>query len=360
MRNVPHAALRVVSASLAAALLAAEPPPPPAAQPLPCGVTDPGGRTGFFANAKGGIDAVDLASGDLLWDLDGAKWPALAEGDRLFAWAPVNGNGLRVLALDRTQAGRRLLESEPVFFPDWVSVEEAPGRSFSARWRLEKGALVLDWEARAWFVGAHATPQAEADARRFADGRVRIDVETGKAESASAEKPAEPPPLPRELEKAVVRWQGEAGGGRAALVLERADGREKLTLWSWDVGSVHAPRELLAGGRLLALPTLDGRLLCLRDAAAGPDPTAPNDSLQGGWSLFPLDGGRPTRAPYEPGTESVAVVGGRAFCLVAGPLHGPLDRPFVRPRAVKAFDLQTGKPLWERPVAGKPCSPPAP
>lgn len=327
-----------------------------AGRPLPCGVADPGGRTGFLANAKGGIDAVDLATGDLLWDADAAKWPALAEDDRCFAWTPVMGNGLRVVTFDRNQAGRTLLESDPVSFPDWVSVEEAPGRSFAARWRLDKGKLILDWEARAWFSGPHATPQAEADARRFADGQARIDLETGKVETAPADGPAAPPPLPPALDKAEVRWQGAAGDGRAALALERADGREKLVLWTWDADKAPAQKELLTGGRLLALPTLDERFLCLRDAAAGPD-----DHPPGGWSLVPLDGGGPmVRVPYEPGTESVAVVGPRAFCLVAGPLHGPLDRPFVRARAVKAFDLRTGRPLWDRQVAGKLCFPPAP
>ena len=74
-----------------------------AGQPLPCGISDAGNRTGFIANARGGIDAVDLATGDLFWDVEGARRPVLAEDDRLFAWAPVKGNGLRVLAFDRTQ-----------------------------------------------------------------------------------------------------------------------------------------------------------------------------------------------------------------------------------------------------------------
>jgi len=106
---------------------------------LPCGVADAGGRTGFVANAHGGIDAVDLATGDLLWDADGAKRPALAEDDRLYAWAPVKSAGLRVLAFDRAKGGRPLLESEPASFPDWVNVEEGPGRSFTTRLAAGQG-----------------------------------------------------------------------------------------------------------------------------------------------------------------------------------------------------------------------------
>ena len=259
---------------------------------LPCGVADPGGRTGFVANAHGGIDAVDLATGDLLWDVDAAKRPALAEDDRLYAWAPVHGNGLRVTAFDRAKGGRPLLESEPVVFPDWVNVEDGPGQSFTGRWRFDKGRLILDWEARAWYSGAHPTPQAEANARRQAEGQVRIDVETGKVETAAAEQPAAPPSPPKDLEKAVVRWQGAAGDAQAALVLEEAEGRQTLSLWSWDAAKVNEPKELLTGKRLLALPTIDERFLCLRDASPSPDQgEGPDDRGRYGWSIFVADGG---------------------------------------------------------------------
>ena len=359
MGYIPHVVRRFVYAGLAALLMASA----AAAGPLlPCGVADPGGRTGFVTNARGGIDAVDLATGDLLWDVDAARRPALADDERLYAWAPVDGNGLRVLAFDRSKGGKPLLESEPVVFPDWVRVEEAPGRSFTTRWRLDKGRLILDWEARSWFSGPHATPQAEAEARRRAAGQARIDVETGQVETAAAEAPAAPPPPPKDLEKAVIRWQGAAGDAQAALVLEEADGRQKLSLWSWDADKVREPKELRGGKRLLVLPTIDERCLCVRDASPRPDQgEGPPDRDRYGWSIFAADGGEPlAQAPYEAGTECVAVVGPRVFYLVAGPFKGPIDKPFVRPRRLQAFDLRTGKALWDRPVEGKMCAPPAP
>ena len=360
MRCLSHPSLRrflLGSLAVSAAAAAAA-----AGQPLPCGVTDPSGRTGFVANAAGGIDALDLATGDVLWDVKVARRPALAVDDRLFAWTPVGANGLRVLAFDRTHDGRRLLESDPVTLPDWVSVEEAPGRSFTARWRLEKGRLILDWEARAWFAGPHPTPEAEAQAMRQADGRVRFDLETGKAETGLAEKPSAGPPPPAELEKAVVRWRGPAGAGWAELVLDEAEGRRRLSLWSWDAEKVNSPKELFTGKRPLVLPALGDRFLCLRDATPCPDQgVASEDCKRYGWSIFSVaDGGRLTQVPYEPGTEALSVVGPRVYALVAGPLAGPLDKPFVRPRSLKAFDLKTGKPLWQRPVEGKLIAPPAP
>jgi hypothetical protein len=357
MRSITYVVRRFIFASLAGILAVGT----AAAGPLlPCGVADAGGRTGFVANAHGGLDAVDLATGHLLWTVDGAKRPALVDDDRLFAWAPVDGNGLRVTAFDRANTGRRLMESEPVVFPDWVNVEEGPGRSFKTRWRLDKGRLILDWEARAWYSGRHSTAQAEAEARRSEAGQVCIDVQTGKAETAPAEKSDEPPPPPKELQNAMIRWQGPAGDGRAALVLEEADGRQKLSLWSWNADKVGEPKELLTGARLLALPTIDERCLCLRDAAPSPDQGSA-DRKPYRWSIFAADGGeRLAQAAYDPGTEAVAVVGQRVFFLVSGPFKGPIDRPFVRSRSLKAYDLRADKPLWEHPVEGKLCTPPAP
>ena len=46
------------------------------------GVADPAGRSGFFPNTTGGIDALDLASGKLLWQSKDGQGPLLATADR--------------------------------------------------------------------------------------------------------------------------------------------------------------------------------------------------------------------------------------------------------------------------------------
>jgi hypothetical protein len=324
----------------------------PAAVRLPGGVADAAGRTGFLANPAGGLDAVDLATGDLLWDTKDACWPLLAADDRLFACARETRNSFRVVVLDLTHKGKRLLESAAVVLPDWVDLEETTSRPIAARARLEKDRLTVEWEAR-----------ADGPPRRTAGGQATVDVETGAVETAAADKPFKPTPapLPKELEKAVVRWQGPAGDGRAAaLVLDEADGRQTLSLWTWDAAGdkVGPSKELLAGRRLLALATVDERYLLLRDAAAAGDAGA-EERKAAGWTVFAVDSGeRTAQAPYEVGTQAAAVVGPHAFFLTAGPLKAPIDKPFVQPRVLKAVDLSSGKALWERPVKGKPCAPP--
>jgi hypothetical protein len=116
---------------------------------------------------------------------------------------------------------------------------------------------------------------------------------------------------------------------------------------------------LLRGRRLVVLPTVDGRFLCLRDVMPCPDqPIAGPDSRQYAWSVFaPETGSLVVQLPFEPGTQAVALVGPRAYVLVAGPLRGPIDRPYVRPQVLKALDVKSGKVLWERPVEEKSCIP---
>src|SRR5258708_1768646 len=69
------------------------------------GVADPAGKVGFFPSKAGGIDALELASGKLLWSSKDADRPLVATADRLFAQAGTS-NQVRVLVLDTTKQGK--------------------------------------------------------------------------------------------------------------------------------------------------------------------------------------------------------------------------------------------------------------
>jgi hypothetical protein len=355
----------IVLLGLLAPRLVAAPVPP--AQVLPGGIADAAGKTGYVTNETGGIDAIDLATGDLLWASKEGHRPVFVVGDRLYAEAPVQGraNALRLVALDLTAKGARVFESDPVHFPDWVSVEEAQAHSFTGAWRLVKGKMMLAWEARAWYGGGRKpSPEEEAAARKHAAGKIRIDLTTGQNEALPADKAEAPPKVPAALEKKTVRWQGVVGEPYAALVLEEDAGLQKLVLYSWDRATQKPaePMELLQGKRLIVMPTMDGRFLCLRETNPRPDE---KEGLEGraknAWFVFdPVTGARVAEAPNEPGAQGLVVLKPRAYYLVAGPLKGPVTANFVQTRALKAVDLSSGKVLWERPLEGKRFVPPPP
>jgi hypothetical protein len=403
-------------ASPAPAASPSPPPAPPAAPPaFPAGVLDSTLRTAYVANASEGIDAVDLATGEVVWSTNEAQVPLLVAGDRLYAQAGVKRNRLRILALDLTRKGECVLESDPIVLPRWVVTGEAPGHSFRSRWRLEKNQLVLAWEASAWTEATAQFPERDPGSRKQAAGVARVDLEGGQVESGPPEKEEEPatPRLPRHLDKLAVRWHGAMGRYLVAVILEeverkpdpaankypgfaaapredgaggssavgrsdagrpalgRAEARRgrrprqqalMVRAWDWLTGKPASPRELLRGQRLVVQLSLDKGHLWLRDAAPSPEEMVTSEARKGyDWSVFSIAKGEFVgRVPFVPGTQGITVVGRRAYYLVAGPLSGPVDRPRLRDRYLYAVDLKSGKRVWEHEVAGKYLTPPRP
>lgn len=342
-------------------------PPTPAAPPilLPEGIADPSARVGYFSSAGGGIEAIELTTGKVMWQTNEAQRPLLVDGDHLIAQAGVKRNRLRILRLDLKRKGECDLESDPVVFPAWVVTGEAPGGSFTAHWHLEKHQLLLDWEASAWYIGkGRPTPEQEKAARKHAAGVAGIDLRTGQVEVRPAEeKEGKPSPaLPDLLEKQSVRWHRLINKQWKVLTLEQAEGLQRFVLHTWDRHTKKAlePRELLKGRRLLCRVTLDERVLFLRESSPGPDErgTLMPRKAQAWWLFTAQTGELVGHIPDEAGMHALVVLDKRVYYLLPGPLRGRLDQPSVHSRVLKAVDLATGKKLWERPVSGKLLAPP--
>jgi hypothetical protein len=340
---------------------------------VPCGVLDPAGHTVYLANATGGIDALDLARGDLLWTTTEAQRPLLVVGDRLYAQAGTKRNRLRILAFDLTKQGACVLESDPLVFPSWVVTGEAHARSFLAQWRREKNNLFLAWQAEAWDPAPVGAPVGLTP-RKSAEGLARIDLETGEVEMRPAEKRIPPtvPRPPRFLEKLAVRWEGLVNGKYTALILEEEQANptatpqprmQKLILRRWDptTGKEDPPKILERGQRLILQLTPDERFFAVHEGMPSPDAfnAAQERKKKYSVTLFSVKTGQRAGAlSCEPGTQTISLVGERAFCLVAGSVHGPINRPGIRPRTLQVIDVKTDNLLWEHAVEGKPFSPP--
>jgi hypothetical protein len=330
---------------------------------LPGGIANAAGRTAYLANATGGIDVVDLTTGDLLWQTYEAQRPLLLSGDRLVAQAGVKRNRLRILVFDLRQPDKCVLESDPVVFPPWVVTGEAPGRSFALRARVEQNQLLLSWEAKGWLREARTAVEQGRPPDHQAAGVARVDLETGRVTMGPAERAAPvAEEFPDELDKLVVRWHGAVGDTHKAVVLEEYGPVQRLVLRSWDPDTEEEdePVELLRGRRLLVQTTFDGRYLCLRDAIPNPDVgLPPTERMRYNWSLVSPETGRKIgRVSCEPGTEAVLVLGRRVYCLVAGPIRTTPREPPVQARTFQAIDLGTGKKLWEHAVEGRRLAPP--
>jgi len=202
---------------------------------LPGGVADTDGKIGYLTNPKGGIVAVDLEKGDVLWGSKDVTRPLIATGKRLIGLAPDKAKGkLRVIALDTTAKGKRVLESEAIALPDWVTAADGldrseRGQSFIAQAAEEKGHLLLRWVAAArYYGGAAPSPEILKEATKDASGIARVSLDTGKVETRADEKKEFPvvgwvadlEKLPKEVRDIARRdgWQ------RASIVGPRAYG----------------------------------------------------------------------------------------------------------------------------------------
>jgi outer membrane protein assembly factor BamB len=305
---------------------------------LPGGIADPAGRNGFIANAAGGIVAVDLRDGKVLWQSTAIRHPIVITGERLYASALTPTGQLCVVGLDATRNGDVVFRSDAIVLP-----ADTASRVLTLRWTTGKDHLRILWETAG---SSHPTGGAIVDLRTG-----HVQPLTNAADST--------PKAPAALEKRVVRWEGVVGDTYKALVLEDTAVGQQLVLYGWNsaTGQPLPPKPLLQGKRLLVRATLNGQHLCLRDALPSPDQKLERHGHHA-WSIFDASTGNlVAHLPYEPGTQAIAVIGLRAYYLVAGGVPGSVGQPFVSPRVLRALDLTTGATIWERPAEGKRLTP---
>jgi PQQ-like domain len=227
---------------------------------FPGGVVD--GGAAYVAEA-GGIVAVELADGRMLWRSAAARRPLAVAGDRLVA-----EHAHRLVVLDAA-TGEVVAASDEV--AEWKDAEVKLGA------RAEGGQAVVDWHARSRYRGG-APPPPHVLAREQSEtrGALALDLATGALAPAD---PAPATPAPQ------LDWAMD--GGEQTLSLG---------------GTV------LARGRgLVAEVTPDQQHVFVADGDR--------------WRVFDAHRGRPQATlTHEPGAHAPAVLGSRAYYRVPGEL----------------------------------------
>jgi hypothetical protein len=335
--------------------------------PLPAGVADPAGKIGYLAGARGVIEAVDLDKGVLLWDTKELARPLVAFDTMLAAQIQVPGkpNSVRIIMLDATQKGKKVLESEPVVFPDWVSVTRTHGRSFESQGSVSKGELLLKWRANAFYAGgAPPPPEVVAASRKEATGVARIDLKTGKVTMTPDRAPAETVKLPEELSRVASQqyWTGSdwkttpfiIGNTVSALAVQNLGGAgTQMSLKRWDrtTGKPLDTVAMLKGKELWPQLSADGKYVFVHQALVK-EQLPPGDYA---WWVFSLESGKQvSKLPFTGQLTDAIVLGDRLYHLASGqgkPVFGGGER--VTPRSIQAVSLKSGKVVWQRPVEGQ-------
>lgn len=345
-----------------------------ASVPIPAGIADAAGKVGFVANAKDGIDTVDLVNGETLWSSKDARRPLVAFADKFAAQAPVAGkdNAVRIVVLDVAN-GKQLLASDPVVFPDWVTTGLALGRTFNSSAQVDKGDLLLSWEAHAFYAGGAApTPEILEAARKQARGVARVSLKSGKVQMLDKVPVEAAPPLAEELRKVKSQqyWTGHDWRTEPFVMTDTVSalearnlggGKAKLSLRRWDraTGKEEETVPLLEGKELWPQVSGDGRHVFVHQALVK-EQLPPGDYA---WWVFDLATGKQVaKLPFEGTMAEATVLGDRLYVLTSVPRKGPpvFDAIMEQPRALRAMDLKTGKKLWDHPVEPVRTLPPPP
>jgi hypothetical protein len=361
---------------------------------LPGGIADSSGKTGYLSNPQGGIDAVDLASGKVLWHSDQASHPLLIYKDRLYAQQRHDVNPIRIVGLSLSGNNAPLLVSDPIELfaspePAHIDQNLRPSRALPldpkeypvfCEARMEGGQLHLEWElkrgaARVNTKTGNVTPLAR---ELFSKGPPTIkygniakiaadpDAFGARHKLISVPKAALQDPQPRNLFQIAederrndslgieTRWL--TGDMLAVLVSKCQGGRHFETiLVCWDVNTGKNFRSVqvatgssgrdFRSGTWLRHVADQGRYVVTgtdrgRDAGVFARGQTPN------YFVFSVETGAPLHQLTPPAEYSEPwPVGPRAFYSVQGK-----DRNRA---TLTAVNMMTQKLLWERPIGGQ-------
>jgi hypothetical protein len=334
---------------------------------LPGGVADPVANVGFVQHTDGGIIAFDLKTGKTLWNLPDFGRPVALKGNQLLVLGRGEAaNRIQVLFVD-TNKRELIKKSDPITFPDWVSVPVDPGRYFKCETYLdEKAGLVLAWEARASFEG-RGKPKGEDRLRKYECGLVRVNLDSGKVEMSRLEK-AFPLPhkVPKGLEKLVSKgYSTRSNGpdddrplvvGKKLVVLRQERAlldNDELFLDSYDLvnGKKLPPIRLMNGIALLPMLSSDGKKLFVHQALS-------EERLPAGeyaWWVFDLQTGKQlAKLRYDWAyISSRNLVDGHYFVLLQHHRLNHRSKDAVQ-RVLRAIDVMTGRVIWERALWAPP------
>jgi hypothetical protein len=328
--------------------------------PFPNGVTDSTQSTAFVSSPKGGVQAIRLEDGKVLWtNDDGQAEPWLVAGERLIA------RGERIFILD-AKDGKRLRQADVVPYPK-VEVPEKCLVSFHL-WnpRASGDTLEAKWYAGANIDRSKGRPFAFEAWTKFNKsapaGKVKVNLDSGKVELTPDPKPTDltmelipegakagrqPADLPEALAVVWKEYQKDQNGritlldGRlvgVSMKLEQVGQEYTKTIFlnTWDIktGTAAAPVELIKG-----------KALDIANVAVTADHR--HAAVQFGTSaltIYSLTTGKVVAKDVKgvPSPESAFVDGKRLYYVAQTGTAGA--------QALKAIDLESGKAVWDRAV----------
>jgi hypothetical protein len=359
-----------------------DPAPLPGYPMAACGFADTAGRRGYVANDEGGIDAVDLATGDLVWQTREACQPIVLAHKGLFALGQPARHLGQVVVFSCQRKGEVLLRSDPFPVLEAEKISKPAQVDLTGCGRIEGHALHLSWSA------SSRTPADGRFTQLYSrGGSATIDLSSGHADLTTAQDRFLSVPAPlvvkvaADLRGAFTRpylapmggmclpklggvvadpkegglvGDGEcwvAGDLAFALLGEPHHKHGSLRLGRWDRASGRSLGVIVLKREGCSTRCFNGRHLlystCLHlvFAAAEKRPVPVK--------VFSVEEGRwVANVELEKSALTPVSAGPRVFYMTEGPPTGP---PGLRRigRLLKAVDFDSGQVLWEREIRGR-------
>lgn len=330
--------------------------------PFPDGVIDAERRTAFVSSPKGGTQAIRLEDGKVLWTNDDvAARPWLVAGPRLVA------RGERLVVLDLRGGGQLLRQCDAPAYPK-VEVPDRCTVSFNL-WDPHVAGDVLEakWYAVAAIDRSKGRPFPfeawTAFNKAVPVGTVKVNLDTGRAEVQTDPKPADvtaglvpqaakpeqraPAGLPEKLTAAWQQYHKDQGGritvldGRlvgVSLTVEpaRPEYLKKVVLNAWDLKTAAAAEPVeLVKDKALAIANV-----VLTEDRRHAGVVFSTSAL----TIYSLADGKPVAREVKgvSSPENAFVDGMRLYSAEPTGDGGG--------RTLRAIDLKSGKPAWDRPL----------
>ncbi len=319
---------------------------------LPGVIVDPSAERLYLMNPQGGIDALELASGKLLWTAAGAGKPLAAFSDRLAAQAePSGGSRSLPIALLSTKDGGRIDSTVSVPMPSSVmppSINDGLGISSSVDARVEHDGLLVWWK----ITSRTMSPIPRPVSVRTDSGAALINLQTYQATTLAPDEATAR--LRSETSSAKPRLNGTEGLYFAPQQAARffvsvkpgpasADQAAVLKRWSADSGQP-MPDIDLGPGYVVSSVSADQSLFLAvsRTSTKGPEYL---------WSLYVIASGARVAEARLPDSAQPFFVWHSILIYEAAPASRNVGGTLVEePLALRGLNLKTGTEIWKRPL----------
>lgn len=313
-------------------------------------IVDPDRSAVYLMNIEGGIDAVDLASGKLLWRTDRVAKPLLCHDDLLVAQTePQVGQHFLRIALLKTRditAGPRFVDI-PLPADVQAMIDDRMESTFSTAARIREDTLVLSWHyTYRRITGPPPGPDDQALDRKTT-GSVGIDIHTGRIHPINEVAALPEPELPATVTR-LKDGQAPPGPvwrvGNVLVAIQRAthEGKQRVGLQRWDAktGEALAGVTLFEGGLNFRSVSADkSHLLASRRAAS--------DSRAWEWAVYSLEtGAQVAELRHDAPAAWFFLSGSRLIHETNVTSRLVRDQVVVEPGKLRAVDLVTGAEVW--------------